>query len=90
MSKEYKQELLGFTAGNIDLLHPGYINCFKAAKNFPRPCDNLHNFPLRKWGELLFIGFNPVFDFYKVINKRLKHIKNFLYKLINSEKLLMH
>ena len=32
MSKEYKKELLGFTAGNFDLLHPGYINCFKDAK----------------------------------------------------------
>ena len=36
MSKEYKKELLGFTAGNFDLLHPGYINCFKDAKNY---CD---------------------------------------------------
>ena len=34
--KEYKKELLGFTAGNFDLLHPGYINCFKDAKNY---CD---------------------------------------------------
>jgi cytidyltransferase-like protein len=32
----YKKELLGFTAGNFDLLHPGYINCFKEAK---RHCD---------------------------------------------------
>ena len=34
--KEYKKELLGFTAGNFDLLHPGYINCFRDAK---RHCD---------------------------------------------------
>ena len=34
--KEYKKELLGFTAGNFDLLHPGYINTFKEAK---RHCD---------------------------------------------------
>ena len=34
--KEYKKELLGFTAGNFDLLHPGYINAFKEAK---RHCD---------------------------------------------------
>ena len=27
---------LGFTAGNFDILHPGYINCFKDAK---RHCD---------------------------------------------------
>ncbi len=30
------KELLGFTAGNFDLLHPGYINAFKEAK---RHCD---------------------------------------------------
>ena len=29
--KEYKKEVLGFTAGNFDLLHPGYIKCFKEA-----------------------------------------------------------
>ena len=28
--------VLGFTAGNFDLLHPGYIKCFKEAK---RHCD---------------------------------------------------
>ena len=33
-----KKEVLGFTAGNFDLLHPGYINCFKDAK---RHCDRL-------------------------------------------------
>ena len=27
---------LGFTAGNFDLLHPGYINCFEEAKKY---CD---------------------------------------------------
>ena len=31
-----KKELLGFTAGNFDLLHPGYIKCFKWAK---KHCD---------------------------------------------------
>ena len=30
------KELLGFTAGNFDLLHPGYIRCFREAK---RHCD---------------------------------------------------
>ena len=33
---EYRKQILGFTAGNFDLLHPGYINCFKDAK---RHCD---------------------------------------------------
>jgi cytidyltransferase-like protein len=30
------REILGFTAGNFDLLHPGYIRCFREAK---RHCD---------------------------------------------------
>ena len=29
---------VGFTAGNFDILHPGYIKCFKEAK---RHCDKL-------------------------------------------------
>ena len=36
--KEYKKELLGFTAGNFDLLHPGYIITFEEAK---KHCDKL-------------------------------------------------
>ena len=27
-----KKEIVGFTAGNFDLLHPGYIKCFREAK----------------------------------------------------------
>ena len=30
------KEILGCTAGNFDLLHPGYIRCFREAK---RHCD---------------------------------------------------
>jgi cytidyltransferase-like protein len=30
------REVLGFTAGNFDLLHPGYIRCFREAS---RHCD---------------------------------------------------
>jgi choline monooxygenase len=40
---------------------------FKEAKNFPRPCDNLHQFPLRQWGDHLFVGLEPAFDFKEVI-----------------------
>jgi len=36
MGEKMNREILGFTAGNFDLLHPGYINCFKEAK---RHCD---------------------------------------------------
>ncbi|MGB5378172.1 aromatic ring-hydroxylating oxygenase subunit alpha [Muriicola sp.] len=42
---------------------------FKETKNFPGPCDNLHDFPLRQWGPLLFAGLSPVFDFQTVIDK---------------------
>ena len=37
-----EKELLGFTAGNFDLLHPGYIKCFKWAK---KHCDKFIIFP---------------------------------------------
>ena len=41
---------------------------FKETKDFPRPCDNLHVFPLRKWGPFLFAGLNPAYDFQEVID----------------------
>jgi len=41
---------------------------FKEAADFPRPCDDLHQFPLQKWGPLLFAGLNPDFDFQRVID----------------------
>ena len=34
--KVNKKEIVGFTAGNFDLLHPGYIKCFRWAK---KHCD---------------------------------------------------
>ena len=47
---------------------------FRDAKDFPRPCDNLHQFPLRKLGPLLFAGLNPVFDFQHVLDKMKERI----------------
>jgi choline monooxygenase len=41
---------------------------FEQTENFPRPCDNLHTFPLKKWGQFLFAGLNPSFDFQQVID----------------------
>lgn len=46
-----------------------YMPEFSDAKDFPRPCDDLHKFPLRKWGQLLFAGLNPSFDFQQVTDK---------------------
>ena len=47
---------------------------FQDAEDFPRPCDNLHQFPLKKWGSLLFAGLNPLFDFQQVIDKMTERI----------------
>ena len=47
---------------------------FDKTKDFPRPCDNLHKFPLIKWGKLLFAGLNPSFDFQTVIDKMSERI----------------
>lgn len=46
-----------------------YMPEFSDAENFPRPCDNLHRFPLKKWENFLFAGLNPLFDFKPVIDK---------------------
>jgi choline monooxygenase len=46
-----------------------YMPEFNEAEDFPRPCDNLHQFSLRKWGQFLFSGLNPSFDFQQVIDK---------------------
>lgn len=36
---------------------------FQKAKDFPRPCDSLHQFPLEEWGSFLFTSLNPEIDF---------------------------
>lgn len=41
---------------------------FKEAKDFPRPCDDLHRFELHNWSGHLFVGINPAFDFSEVVN----------------------
>ena len=46
-----------------------YMPEFDKAEDFPRACDDLHNFPLIKWGKLLFAGLTPSFDFQSVIDK---------------------
>jgi choline monooxygenase len=50
---------------------------FEHAKNFPRDCDNLKEFKLRKLGPYLFVGLEPAFDIQKIfdhINKRTSFI----------------
>lgn len=41
---------------------------FNEAQDFPGSCDNLHAFPLKKWGSFFFAGLSPVFEFQKVID----------------------
>ena len=41
---------------------------FKTAKNFPGPCDHLHEFKIRTWGPFLFAGLDPAFDFQTVLD----------------------
>ena len=68
-----KKEIVGFTAGNFDLLHPGYIKCFREAK---RHCDRflvfLQNDPSlhrkSKYKPVI-----PVYDRYKAL-KSIRYI----------------
>ncbi len=42
---------------------------FGETLDFPRPCDDLHSFPVRRWGPFLFAGLRPAFDFQSVIDR---------------------
>ena len=60
--KKSKKELLGFTAGNFDLLHPGYIKCFKEAK---RHCDKFLVFLQRDPSATRYTKYKPVIPLYE-------------------------
>tara|TARA_B100000003_G_C10936698_1_gene373671 strand:+ start:4027 stop:5115 length:1089 start_codon:yes stop_codon:yes gene_type:complete len=49
--------------------HFEFMPEFEEAKNFPRECDNLFNFPIEKWGPFLFMGIDPQYDIKKIIKK---------------------
>ncbi|MBX2875745.1 MAG: Rieske 2Fe-2S domain-containing protein [Saprospiraceae bacterium] len=36
---------------------------FKEAEGFPRPCDHLHELPLKQWRQFLFTSLDPAIDF---------------------------
>lgn len=36
---------------------------FETAQNFPRPCDHLHQLPLKQWKQFLFTSLKPTVDF---------------------------
>lgn len=56
--KKYK---LGFTAGNFDILHPGYIITFEEAK---RHCDKFMVFLQRDPSETRYTKYKPVIPLY--------------------------
>ena len=56
-----KKEILGFTAGNFDLLHPGYINTFKEAK---RHCNRFIVFLQKDPHEHRKSKYKPVIPLY--------------------------
>ena len=59
--KEYKKEIVGFTAGNFDLLHPGYIITFEEAK---RHCDKLLIFLQKDPSATRYTKYKPVIPLY--------------------------
>jgi len=57
-----KKGIIGFTAGNFDLLHPGYIYTFEAAKEH---CDYFIVFLQRDPSETRFTKYKPVVPLYE-------------------------
>ena len=57
-----KDEIIGFTAGNFDLLHPGYIYTFEEAK---RHCDKFLVFLQRDPSATRYTKYKPVIPLYE-------------------------
>ena len=57
-----KKGRIGFTAGNFDLLHPGYIYTFETAK---QNCDYFMVFLQRDPSETRFTKYKPVVPLYE-------------------------
>ena len=55
-------EIIGFTAGNFDLLHPGYIYTFEEAK---RHCDKFLVFLQRDPSATRYTKYKPVIPLYE-------------------------
>jgi|TARA_R110000787_G_scaffold65464_1_gene147275 glycerol-3-phosphate cytidylyltransferase len=56
------EQIIGFTAGNFDLIHPGYIYTFEEAK---RHCDYFMVFLQRDPSETRFTKYKPVIPLYE-------------------------
>jgi len=46
-----------------------YMPEFKEAEDFPRPCDHLHELPLKKWRQFLFASLDPKIDFTEITRR---------------------
>ena len=57
-----KKEIVGFTAGNFDLIHPGYINTFEEAK---RHCDKFIVFLQKDPSISKYSKYKPVIPLYE-------------------------
>lgn len=68
-AKKVKKLICGYHGRSFNLHgEMQHMPEFEEAENFPRPCDNLHSFPLRHWGPFLFVGLNPAFEIQGVLN----------------------
>ena len=56
------KKIVGFTAGNFDLIHPGYIYTFEEAK---RHCDYFMVFLQRDPSETRYTKYKPVVPLYE-------------------------
>ena len=56
------KEVIGFTAGSFDLLHPGYIYTFEEAK---RHCDRFLVFLQRDPSATRYTKYKPVIPYYE-------------------------
>ena len=57
-----KRETIGFTAGNFDLLHPGYIYTFEEAS---RHCDRFFIFLQKDPSATRYAKYKPVIPYYE-------------------------
>ena len=57
-----KKEIVGFTAGNFDLIHPGYINTFEEAK---KHCDKFIVFLQKDPSISKYSKYKPVIPLYE-------------------------
>lgn len=68
---------------------------FQEAEDFPRPCDHLHQLPLKQWQQFLFTNLDPAFDFSEItaeLDRRVGFlpIKDFRFAPERTQEYLVH